>query len=429
MLNRSHEWLDQVKAEAKEKGLDFYTLAVAKNAGIPYKDVTREQRDSMKVILFGYTYGSSPAAIKSALTSPKPAVTTLGDFMDVHLACAQLKAKKVSERVNEFTETHRGCWIAAFGGVPIRLIDGVPFWGNREVDTATLRDHVMSGLGLSATLTYMNKANHWIGTLGRICANRDHDWGMHWMSASLIFSDVPLHVELAFARDKRFFLSWPVTKTIGERRVFMASASLKDWAKFVSNAKDPDFDEPTRIAMGLAQMRLAAILPEDLEQHFLVDKSEHRKVLAVLQLEGRSILEIGAGNGELTDLIREHPVKEIHAYEIDATLGTAVEDPRVRWYLADAANIEPRNYKGFALISNPPYQLLPKVLELIEAAGIKDVVLLVPASRQADFFDRGYLCVARLNGTAFDPPSRGEHIIVMKGFTLRDNPPWVKEPK
>jgi DNA polymerase I-like protein with 3'-5' exonuclease and polymerase domains len=53
----SEEWVREVQKEAEEKGLDFHKLAAAKNTGTPYEQVTPSQREAMKVILFGYTYG------------------------------------------------------------------------------------------------------------------------------------------------------------------------------------------------------------------------------------------------------------------------------------------------------------------------------------------------------------------------------------
>lgn len=57
ILNRK-EWLDQIAVEAAEKGLDYHRLVVAKNNDIEYDAVTTTQREAMKVILFGYNYGS-----------------------------------------------------------------------------------------------------------------------------------------------------------------------------------------------------------------------------------------------------------------------------------------------------------------------------------------------------------------------------------
>lgn len=52
------ELLEALRAEAKATGKDFYRLVAAKENGVEYDAVTKEQRDIVKVKLFAYTYGS-----------------------------------------------------------------------------------------------------------------------------------------------------------------------------------------------------------------------------------------------------------------------------------------------------------------------------------------------------------------------------------
>lgn len=61
LLERSTDWLDEVRAEACKLGCDFYKLVVAKSLGIPYDAVTVAQRNSVKQMLFAYSYGIRPS--------------------------------------------------------------------------------------------------------------------------------------------------------------------------------------------------------------------------------------------------------------------------------------------------------------------------------------------------------------------------------
>ena len=54
----------------------------------------------------------------------------------------------------------------------------------------------------------------------------------------------------------------------------------------------------------------------DLEQHMLVDFTEDRAILTTINLSGRNVPELGAGNGNLTNLILEQNPASIDSYEI-----------------------------------------------------------------------------------------------------------------
>lgn len=338
-------------------------------------------------------------------------------FIDLHHACGSLVSTSTSDRVTEFAERFPGVWVAGVGGFPILQEQNVSLWCGSPVHFGRIRAELKKSLGLSAVLTYMNKSGMSLNRLGDICIERGHDWGWHWVTLNLLFSGVPLRVELAFARDTRFRLSWPVTRDVTEPRVFMASASFKDWLKFTSNHDDPDFDAETRKAMGIAFTWVTEMLPEvDREQHFLTEPGMHIKALQSIahKLAGREVLEIGAGMGALTQLILGHPVKTVHAFEIQPGLCSLEEDEeRLELHETDIRNAELDAFRGVCLISNPPYALLPHIFSLIEKLALQDVMLLVPEKTGVP---PGYRLFGVVKGSAFTPPSTGLHLIILKGF-------------
>lgn len=57
--------LDKFKEEAKTNGVDFYSLVCAHVLGRGVSEVTRQQRDAAKYLLFGYVYGCSTDKLKA----------------------------------------------------------------------------------------------------------------------------------------------------------------------------------------------------------------------------------------------------------------------------------------------------------------------------------------------------------------------------
>lgn len=184
-------------------------------------------------------------------------------FLDLHKAVSQLAAESVSDRASELAREYPGVFVVAVGGFPTTLDpEGCGYvWCGSPVDQFRIRKEILLGLGLSATLTYMNRKEHGLPYLGDLCLRREHDWAYRWMTLSLVFIDFGLNVELAFARDNRFLISWPVSKSESHPRVFVATSDLKAWEKFTSHSEDLDFDSSTREAMRRAREVLGQILP------------------------------------------------------------------------------------------------------------------------------------------------------------------------
>jgi len=124
-----------------------------------------------------------------------------------------------------------------------------------------------------------------------------------------------------------------------------------------------------------------------LGQNFLVDKNIQKKIIRACQLTAlESVLEIGAGRGELTRLIAEHTDKLI-ALEIDpylcSLLGRTLKDSNgfrilnqdiLRFSISDAFN----NTK-IKVIGNLPYNITtPIIVHLLKSRDkIKEIFITV----------------------------------------------------
>lgn len=148
-----------------------------------------------------------------------------------------------------------------------------------------------------------------------------------------------------------------------------------------------------------------------LEQHMLRDTSAHATLLARLDLKGRTIVEFGAGTGVLTKLILDAGVGRVDAYEIEPDL-CRLSHPNLLLLEKDAR--EAIHTWGSGVISNPPYDLLEFIRSWVEKYGVADVILLIPEKARDLYLD--YVVEATLPGTAFEPVSKGNHLLIRKGF-------------
>lgn len=355
-------------------------------------------------------------------------------FVDLYASCRLLNSgHTVSQRVDDFVQRH-GVVVAvcAIGGFAVEGGPGHWYWLSQPLYADRVRSEIVRGLGVSGLLTYMNRSDLTLEQLGQLCVERDHDWAYQWMTLSVLISGFESEVEWSFARDTRFHLSWPLSQKRHRRAPFVATASLKNWKKFVAHAEDKNFDAPTRSVMGLAKGLLDELLPQpDLEQHFLRDTTSHARILAALKehIEGRNVLEIGAGHGELTDLITNAEPQRVEAFEIDGRLvAEAMKTKSFDYHTKNgylffrvedvrhARDLD--RYAGWTMISNPPYALLPFIRELIDRLNMRNVLLMIPASEGELFPEFEVLDI--LNGElAFSPPSTGQHLIIRRGFDAR----------
>ena len=180
-------------------------------------------------------------------------------------------------------------------------------------------------------------------------------------------------------------------------------------------------------------------------QHFLVDRSVLERIAAALQLTGtETVVEVGPGRGELTDLIRPHAARLI-AIEIDRALSAALreryaDDPIVEIVEADVLNTDPAALAGgpYVLAGNVPYYITTPILfqSLAPPQPIRSVFLVqreVAARIVAAPDSEGYgalsvnvQALARpellftVPASAFRPPPKVESAVVR--LTPRDEP-------
>lgn len=153
------------------------------------------------------------------------------------------------------------------------------------------------------------------------------------------------------------------------------------------------------------------------QQHFLRTFGPHENLFARLGVQGREVIEVGIGHGELTRLLLSAGVERIIGFEIDEALASPVwEDPRVEVYVLDFLAFEqaqPTFESWPALVANPPYDMLDEVFAFIDEYAIDDVILMVPSHYQ---LPDGYTFAFALGGDAFDPPFQGQHHVVFSGW-------------
>jgi hypothetical protein len=168
--------------------------------------------------------------------------------------------------------------IVAFNGIPfIQNPDhegldygygSVTYFG-APVSPQMFEKQTLLGLGLGGVLTYMSQKQS-LEELGKMSLEAGHDWAFHSTNVTLCFAGCPAFVEMSFARDGNFHLSWvePTGRTNWNMpRVFTATASLKAWKKYVGNRDNPDFLATQRKWLLKAHNELARLNAE----YFMVE--------------------------------------------------------------------------------------------------------------------------------------------------------------
>ena len=152
--------------------------------------------------------------------------------------------------------------IVALGGFPIEGDSPHYSWCGSPCTVETLREHVLKGWGLSGVLTYMNPKGRSLESLGQMCQSKGHNWALKWLNVSLFFCDASPEVELAFARDTRFFLSW-ISGNAGTP--FVATGSFSSWMKFASTENIESGDFPPSVCEAMRKAKALVdlfVLPE-----------------------------------------------------------------------------------------------------------------------------------------------------------------------
>jgi 16S rRNA A1518/A1519 N6-dimethyltransferase RsmA/KsgA/DIM1 with predicted DNA glycosylase/AP lyase activity len=142
-----------------------------------------------------------------------------------------------------------------------------------------------------------------------------------------------------------------------------------------------------------------------------------RRLLAVIDLTGKTVIEVGVGTGVLTRMILGRNPKLVLGFEIDPQI-CQVLDFRLSLRIGDFRRVDglPTG-DDVCLIAAPPYDLLKDLMPLIfgPPSRIADVILMVPSSRLPRFSD--FKVEFDLSHTAFDPHTDpGRHYVIRRGF-------------
>lgn len=153
------------------------------------------------------------------------------------------------------------------------------------------------------------------------------------------------------------------------------------------------------------------------EQHFLKDLDQHLAIFRKAGLHGRKVLEIGAGHGELTNAIIQEGA-HCTAVELDEAL-TGQIDSSATLLIGDAQDLDLSFLDpSWACICNPPYSLLPWLLQTLETHGVQDALIMSSERKLSLLTEAGFAPCFELSGQAFNPPARGRHIVMIRGFDL-----------
>lgn len=177
----------------------------------------------------------------------------------------KLKGETVEERLAEAAEKLPDVGIVGLNGIP--FISEPPMYFGRLATIPVIRRQLLFGLGMGGALTYMNNTLSYV-QLGEKCLELGHDWAFRSMTVTVCFAGCPTFVELSFARDRRFHLSWcePARKTdFNLPRVFTATASIKDWKKYLKNRNSEDFLNTQRLWLKKTHELLSPLVPNYFE--------------------------------------------------------------------------------------------------------------------------------------------------------------------
>jgi len=191
---------------------------------------------------------------------------------------------------------------------------------------------------------------------------------------------------------------------------------------------DDDLSRPETVKEQLRSMGHRA--NKDLGQNFLIDPNTVARIVEVAEVEGRNVVEIGAGTGALTRPLADI-ARSVVAYEVDASLEAALADTlagtdnvEVRIDDATTVDLQASLVNGtWAMVANLPYNVGTPILltALQEAPRIDRFVVLV----QREVGDR---LLAAPGSRTYGVPSviAGLHATGHLAFTVS---PTVFEPQ
>ncbi len=122
-----------------------------------------------------------------------------------------------------------------------------------------------------------------------------------------------------------------------------------------------------------------------LGQNFLKDGNILRKEVSVADVAGKSVLEIGPGDGRLTEKIFEANPKKVFAVEKDSELADLLKskfeketkNKKIEIIEGDFLEIEPTKLKVDVIIGNIPYYISSSIIFRIKDYSFERAVLIV----------------------------------------------------
>lgn len=188
---------------------------------------------------------------------------------------------------------------------------------------------------------------------------------------------------------------------------------------------DPPYVEPVVFAPFCPQM----LQVHAADDRHLTDNTEHfQRVLDGLDLSGMNIIEIGYGTGYLTEIIMQQDIAYYRGYDITAPSPDEMPDgvldhPRSDFLIRDFRedDFSFMNDGEWAVLSNPPYFLIPEIKrKIIAPQNFAGLVLITSQARAKDFV--GATVESVQDGMDFDPPATGLHFVISDGFEGRWHP-------
>ncbi len=122
-------------------------------------------------------------------------------------------------------------------------------------------------------------------------------------------------------------------------------------------------------------------LKKSLGQHFLKDKNILAKEARLLDVKGKTVLEIGPGDGRLTEQLLLEGAKKIIAVEKDSRLSALLEQKLrgkpVQVINGDFLELEPQKFKIDRIAGNIPYYISGPILFKLKEYEFETAVLMV----------------------------------------------------
>jgi 2-polyprenyl-6-methoxyphenol hydroxylase-like FAD-dependent oxidoreductase len=182
------------------------------------------------------------------------------------------------------------------------------------------------------------------------------------------------------------------------------------------------------------------------DQYFTMTTKPAEDALRGVNLNGKTVLDFGAGTGVITTISQMHGPRQILAWEMDKAALAGIEattNPRITTVIpagfdfkgtgdwADAIR-RAGGPQNVAVISNPPYFAIPDIKAAIDREGIQNVLLYIP-KRLIGLFPReeGWHIVGELGAGDFYPTasttlrngqqlSEKNHLVVARGLLARN---------